>query len=677
MKKKLNEAEYNLSITGLNTTDGDTLSQIVAMANQADNGGMGEVAPEAAPIDPYEDGMVDDTAIDTPFDTMEDDPTTDEMGYGVPVDEPEMNAYANPEMDTAVVPVDDMMDDDNDIMPDDFVNGEDEMEENNFNEEDPYTHPCAHEDSGNILTEDEGKSGYSVMVKDKEYARIDTDKEYSDDEIINQFLKQYMAKTGKEFPYIDQIVVQRNGGDVEEDVLLPKDDDNEFIPEEEDFMVEDDDFDMSDEQINEEIDNILWSAGMKGCSKKEEKGVNTKSLMEDDKVVDEAKATWKPSDEDPNVDSMAYLDDDVKQVYDLYKSGDYTPSEIFSMLKDAGLEYKRARQILQQWLCEKRLGESENPEMNLEDCDAPNPAEMNLDDKKKKLKEGFYVATNDDDYVQGGFESEDEAQEWIYNYCNDNMLNPEDYTVYEDEGSWEVDGFTYDTEREARNAYKQACECEPSEDHILMFDGNVINSFIAESAYEMNLGDKEQVDEALTQNIDMNAFLDKFNKEYDFLYKNRDRVAGYEEARDYFDEWVKKPESKEFMKKFFEIRGDIVSSDREAAAFAFALESFGLLESAYSPKLKDPNRKTPTRANYVDVNVNADAKSGTLGFEYPAPTNGKVSLSPKAGKIMETAKHLMSKAEGEKKDKLLSRYTFKLMNEGVSFSDAKRILSKF
>lgn len=610
MKKKLNEAEYNLSITGLNTTDGDTLSQIVAMANQADNGGMGEVAPEAAPIDPYEDGMVDDTAIDTPFDTMEDDPTTDEMGYGVPVDdEPEMNAYANPEMDTAVVPVDDMMGDDNDIMPDDFVNGEDEMEENNFNEEEPYTHPCAHEDSGNILTEDEGKSGYSVMVKDKEYARIDTDKEYSDDEIINQFLKQYMAKTGKEFPYIDQIVVQRNGGDVEEDVLLPKDDDNEFIPEEEDFMVEDDDFDMSDEQINEEIDNILWSAGMKGCSDKEEKGVNTKSLMEDDssntfqnlsdeKVqelykkykeqglsddeifdkiysedcnldnVDEAKAVWKPSDENPSVDSMSYLDDDVKQVYELYQSGDYSDKEIIDMLQDAGCSYQRARQIFQDWIAEKHLGESENPEMNMEDCDAPNPAEMNLDDK-------------------------------------------------------------------------------------------------------------EQVDEALTQDVDMNAFLDKFNKEYDFLYKNRDRVAGYEEARDYFDEWVKKPESKEFMKKFFEIRGDIVSSDREAAAFAFALESFGLLESAYSPKLKDPNRKTPTRANYVDVNVNADAKSGTLGFEYPAPTNGKVSLSPKAGKIMETAKHLMSKAEGEKKDKLLSRYTFKLMNEGVSFSDAKRILSKF
>ena len=265
---------------------------------------------------------------------------------------------------------------------------------------------------------------------------------------------------------------------------------------------------------------------------------------------------------------MSYLDDDVKQVYDLYQTGEYTPSEIFSMLKDAGVSYQRARQIIQQWISESQLGESENPEMNLKDCDAPNPAEMNLDDKEK-------------------------------------------------------------------------------------------------------------IKEAADKGVDMNAFLDKFKKEYDFLYKNNDRVAGYGEARDYFDEWVKKPESKEFMKKFIEARGDFVSSDREAAAFAFALESFGLLESAYSPKLKDPNRKKPTQANYQDVNINADAKSGTLGFEYPAPTNGKISLSPKAGKIMETAKHLISNANGNKKEKLQSRFVFKLMNEGVSYSDAKKIVSRF
>ena len=481
-KRKLNEAEYNLTITDLNTTDGDTLSQIVAMANQADNGGMGEVAPEVAPTDPYEDGMVGDTAIDTPFDTMgSDDMGMEELPAEAPVEEPMTDDMGMEDTDFAPDGVE--FSGEEDLGADEF---EPEMEENNFNEEEPYTHPCAHAESGNLLTEDESKNGYSVMVKDKEYAHIDTDKEYSDDEIINEFLKQYMEKTGKEFPYIDQIVIKHSGGDVEEDVLLPKDDDNEFIPEEENWMMEDDEESpLTDDQINEEINSIMWSAGCKGCSKKEEKGVNTKSLMEDDEVVDEAKATWKPSDENPNVNAMSYLDDDVKQVYELYQTGDYSDKEIFDMLQDAGCSYQRARQIFQDWIAEKHLGESENPEMNMEDCDAPNPAEMNLDDE-------------------------------------------------------------------------------------------------------------EDVE-----------------------------------------------------------------------------------ESAYSPKLKDPNRKKPTQANYQDVNINADAKSGTLGFEYPASTSGKISLSPKAGKIMETAKHLISNANGNKKEKLQSRFVFKLMNEGVSYSDAKKIVSRF
>lgn len=45
---------------------------------------------------------------------------------------------------------------------------------------------------------------------------------------------------------------------------------------------------------------------------------------------------------------------------------------------------------------------------------------------------GYYVATIDDEYVQGGFDTETEAQDWIYEYCNNNALDPEDYIVYEE-----------------------------------------------------------------------------------------------------------------------------------------------------------------------------------------------------------------------------------------------------
>jgi len=94
-----------------------------------------------------------------------------------------------------------------------------------------------------------------------------------------------------------------------------------------------------------------------------------------------------------------------------------------------------------------------------------------------------------------------------------------------------------------------------------------------------NYGNNDKpLKESLESNVDMKTFVKKFGDEYKFLYDNHDKVAGYDEAVDAFNVWVKKPENKKFMKKFFEVRGDFISSDREAAAFMFAMESFGLLE---------------------------------------------------------------------------------------------------
>ena len=38
----------------------------------------------------------------------------------------------------------------------------------------------------------------------------------------------------------------------------------------------------------------------------------------------------------------------------------------------------------------------------------------------------------------------------------------------------------------------------------------------------------------ITMSINIHAFHKQFQKEYEFLYENRDRVAGYEEAVDAF-----------------------------------------------------------------------------------------------------------------------------------------------
>lgn len=75
----------------------------------------------------------------------------------------------------------------------------------------------------------------------------------------------------------------------------------------------------------------------------------------------------------------------------------------------------------------------------------------------------------------------------------------------------------------------------------------------------------------MKKKIDIKKFLKKFNQEYDFLYDNRDHVAGVNEAISAFDEFF--TNNKDFVIEFVKFRGDIVSSDREAAAFMFAMES--------------------------------------------------------------------------------------------------------
>lgn len=75
------------------------------------------------------------------------------------------------------------------------------------------------------------------------------------------------------------------------------------------------------------------------------------------------------------------------------------------------------------------------------------------------------------------------------------------------------------------------------------------------------------------KNIDINIkeFLEKFNKEYDYLYESDAYIAGYNEAVQAFDEFLST--HKEFVSEFINYRGDFISSDREAAAFMFALDT--------------------------------------------------------------------------------------------------------
>ena len=76
--------------------------------------------------------------------------------------------------------------------------------------------------------------------------------------------------------------------------------------------------------------------------------------------------------------------------------------------------------------------------------------------------------------------------------------------------------------------------------------------------------------------INVREFLMEFNAMYDHLYRNGDHVVGFEEAVEEFDKF--QVNHHEFISEFAKFRNDLVSSDREAAAFMFTLQ--GMLKNA-------------------------------------------------------------------------------------------------
>lgn len=80
--------------------------------------------------------------------------------------------------------------------------------------------------------------------------------------------------------------------------------------------------------------------------------------------------------------------------------------------------------------------------------------------------------------------------------------------------------------------------------------------------------------EAEPEEITVTAdLLYRFGKEYNRIYSARDRVPGYLEAVDTFDKSAASPAFCELVRAFCERRGDYITSDREAAAFVFAIRA--------------------------------------------------------------------------------------------------------
>lgn len=73
----------------------------------------------------------------------------------------------------------------------------------------------------------------------------------------------------------------------------------------------------------------------------------------------------------------------------------------------------------------------------------------------------------------------------------------------------------------------------------------------------------------------------RFNDEYQFLYDNYDRVAGYQEAVVCGDYMLRCKELKKAVHRLSQLRGDVITSDRECAALAFTF--FALIDQTPDP----------------------------------------------------------------------------------------------
>lgn len=108
------------------------------------------------------------------------------------------------------------------------------------------------------------------------------------------------------------------------------------------------------------------------------------------------------------------------------------------------------------------------------------------------------------------------------------------------------------------------------------------------------------------ESFNIDALIEKYNENYDFVYDHNDKVAGYEEAVASFDDYIKIPEFKKIVEEFNAKRQDFISSDREAGAFMFACADLGILdkmdqiiESNYNKPKASLNKKAGESYGWV------------------------------------------------------------------------------
>ena len=324
-KKKLNETQYSVSINGLETTDANALSQMMSAAALADSG--------SADVDAMD--MTSTPELPTP--DMDTTLPTDNLGNN---ENPVPNAYANPEMDTAVITTDTFDDEADEALPPEIEN--------------PLNNPSMEDDSFDSFDMD------TPVSNDIEFDE-EIDEEPVDDMEITESQLNESRSDKEDFNNIDENVLQ----ELYEIICDQMGDDYLSDYDEVDYMelvdcVKDfgNDIEGFDESLANEYANAL-----------QEKWKNENT-----------------EDDEESLDENVTEDEEIEEVHQMFLSCNFSDEEILNELLYRGFDKDYANSLLDKWKEDDILFDSEEDNLE-EDILLPKATEDETYNANKALRD--------------------------------------------------------------------------------------------------------------------------------------------------------------------------------------------------------------------------------------------------------------------------------------------------
>ena len=419
-------------------------------------------------------------------------------------------------------------------------------------------------------------------------------------------------------------------------------------------------------------------------------------------------------------DSIEGIDDDLPSNIENPLDNPESEMDSFEDDFDMGSEMDMDEPVVDDIEFDEEITPSED-ETEIDDMEITESKEDNAklysDDKLARYEDtfgkdeenSFFVADNNDEYIQGSFKTENEAQEWIWDYCNKNALDPNDYIVYDE---LEMDRFN--NEDYGRPNWEDGDICPNCGE----YNENGLDSECPNCGYNPNEDDDEEINEDIllpkaTEDETFNASKklkdedddeesERISESMDALIKSILENADAKSEQEIYAEEIseEKDDSKCCPKcgkeKCVCEEDEILDEDNDEDNDEFdveiseALRNAGVKleeatvkptivtdESSFANKpnkaLKPEDKKTVEKKTVDTATFGKDASEG---FKEPLNCIKCEAVSPKEKikAIYETAKVRYSKANKDEWNALDRRYIKKLIENGCGYTRASKII---